>query len=914
MALFRGVRRIFRRRLFLFFVLILIGTVFLCSLEVFKYKGKLRKSGLSDPHKITQQHYKPVGKRQHQRQDGDAKDSKFYSVSDGSRKNYGEAMEDEKEEDILDKRIISDDEVSIEEERENEQNNEGNESFGEYEDDFDSVDRNNKERNKKEKDQEEDKEEELKDKEEQIEQQRREREDFGKGEEEQEEEEFEMEGEEETNEEEKVKPLEDENEELKQEQSYETKVVHEDEKYKKENTAVPDEENEYFQHNRDEEEQDETEEHKELNEQEEQDEEEEEYHMLVNQTEGLKSVQSTANYTITESEKDEESMEHDNSKEALIHKTQSYNTTNENNQENEGVPLNEIKENEDLTIEDEGDEENDGTPSNENQSREEMANTSEIAEKQTQNNIVDYKITAQEKTMITESVSNRSDENVDKEADQNITNKHTSLSHAEHFEDERNNSSEMLESPSYEELKKDDNPEVEDVNNKNVTRTNEENGDANGSDMVERSKEEDISEYSINEEENIDDRKGQEEVVTEDDPSTRTGQHDDNNGTESVTAEGNLGQDETNSTKKDERGADAAVQDKESNDENNLIEKKANRTHEEDEAAKSQSDNEMNTHGKDKEGETIEKEPEMNKVLQLPTNHGGAESAVKLNENGNMTEAREMVEDKTAINGEVEQDSFKDKNDENETSTESTEQESPEIEKNSDSDKNELEANKAEKESLEEDGIRKEKERTNGNKETHQTDTRPTDTKNLTAEPTDQKVTGSEQKESIDNEHGTRNKTRTSSVELGIGQNKNNTRNEEGKLDTEERKQINEGEARENGTGNEYKDKMRNVTEFESKNETKNEEKESKEENYEEEKENNDEENNRDKTTSEDVEGNKVEDVTESNDAGKQTSTVCDRLSGHCCCRCQGIKAECEFFKHQNLNGVFWNFVQKEKT
>lgn len=623
-------------------------------------------------------------------------DSRFYSVSDGARKNYGEAMEGENEEHISDKRIVSDDEVSIEEEKENEQNNEGDESLGEYEDDFDSVDRNNKERDREEEDLEEDKEdkEELEDKEEQTEQQGRGQEKFGKGEEEQEEEEFENEGEEETNEEEQVKPHEDESEELKQEQIYETKVVHEDEKYKKENTAVPDEENEYFPHNRDEEEQVETEEHKELNKQEKQDKQEEEgkqeqqdeqdnqeehddeeekYHMLINQTEGLESVQSTANI-ITESEKDEESMGHDKNKEASMHKTQLSKISNEDKQENEGVPLNEIKKNEDLTIQDEEDEENEGTPSNENQSREEMATTSEIAETQTQDKIVDNRITAQEKTLKTESVSNRSNENVDKGEDQNITNKHTSLRHAERFEDERKNSSKMLESPSYEEQEKEGNPEVLDVNNKNVTRTHEEKGDVYGSDMVERPTVEDISEYSRSEEEKINDRKGQEDEVTEDAPSTRTGQLDDNNGTESVTAERHLGENEINSTKKDEEGADAAIQDKESNDVNNLKEERANRTHEEDEA-KSQSDSEVNMEEKDKGGETIERGPEMNEGVQLPTSHGGRESAVKINENGNMTEA---------INGEVEQDSFKDGNDENKKSTESTEQESPEIEKVSD--------------------------------------------------------------------------------------------------------------------------------------------------------------------------------------------------------------------------------------
>ena len=45
MAFFRGVRRIFRSRLFLFFILILLATIFLCGLEVFKYKRRPRMAG-----------------------------------------------------------------------------------------------------------------------------------------------------------------------------------------------------------------------------------------------------------------------------------------------------------------------------------------------------------------------------------------------------------------------------------------------------------------------------------------------------------------------------------------------------------------------------------------------------------------------------------------------------------------------------------------------------------------------------------------------------------------------------------------------------------------------------------------------------------------------------------------------------
>ena len=45
MALFRRVHRMFRRRLCLLFVLVWIATVFLCGLEVMKFKTMLQKTG-----------------------------------------------------------------------------------------------------------------------------------------------------------------------------------------------------------------------------------------------------------------------------------------------------------------------------------------------------------------------------------------------------------------------------------------------------------------------------------------------------------------------------------------------------------------------------------------------------------------------------------------------------------------------------------------------------------------------------------------------------------------------------------------------------------------------------------------------------------------------------------------------------
>ena len=45
MALFRRLHRMFRRRLCLLFVLVWIATVFLCGLEVVKFKTMLKKTG-----------------------------------------------------------------------------------------------------------------------------------------------------------------------------------------------------------------------------------------------------------------------------------------------------------------------------------------------------------------------------------------------------------------------------------------------------------------------------------------------------------------------------------------------------------------------------------------------------------------------------------------------------------------------------------------------------------------------------------------------------------------------------------------------------------------------------------------------------------------------------------------------------
>ena len=601
-------------------------------------------------------------------------------MSDGSRKDYGEAPEDEKTEDISDKRIESDNEVSIEEEKENEQNNEGDESLGEYEDDFDPADRKDKDSFDN-KEAHEENEDELEEQEKQIEQEKsREQEELKKEEEEQEEEEFEDEGEDEIVEEKQVKPPAGDNEEFRQKQSYGTKVVHEDEKYINENTAVTDEEIEHFQHNTDEE--DEPEDHKELHEQEERDKQEEErkqeqqneqddleeqdeeiekYRKLVNLTEGLENVQSEAN-TVTRSENGAESMKYYDYKKAQMHEI-----SDEDKQDNEGVPLNEIKKNGDLTMGEE--EENEVTPSKENKSREKMVAKSEIVDRQTQNNSVDSIKTqdtfvkegqlerfaaAQEKTIKTESVSNRSIE--------------------------RKNGSEVLEGPSDDGQEKEVNTEVEDINNKNAASTEEEKSDVNGSNKAERPTGEDISVYSRNEEENTRERKEQEDEVTEEAPSTGTGAELDAKGSELATAERHVGESKINSTKKDEKRAGAAIQDIESDNVKHLKEASANKTTEAVEV-KSQNSSEMNTEEQDKRGQTTEKVPEMNQGAELPTDTVGKESAVKVNQNINVTEAREMDDDKTTTNEEVEPESFYVEDDEREKPTESSEQESHETEK-----------------------------------------------------------------------------------------------------------------------------------------------------------------------------------------------------------------------------------------
>lgn len=598
-------------------------------------------------------------------------------MCDGSRKDYREALGDKNEEDISDKQIERDNEVSIEEEKENEQNNEGDESLGEYEDDFDPADRkdndsfDNKEAHVENKD-------ELEEQEKEIEQEKgREQEEIKK--EGEEEEEFEEEGEDEIVEDEQVKLPAGDNEEFRQKQSYGTKVVHEDEN---ENTAVPDEEIEHFQHNRDEEEQDEPEDHKELDEQEERDKQEEErkqeqqneqddleeqdeevekYRKLVNKTEGSESVQSEAN-AVTRSENGAESMKYYDYKKAQMHEI-----SDEDKQENEGVPLNEIKKNEDLAM---GEEEaNKGTPSNENKSREKMVAKSEIVDRQTQNNSVDSIkrqdtfikegqlgrfAAAQEKTIKTESVSNRSIE--------------------------RKNGSEVLEGPSDDEQEKEVNTEVKDVNNKNAASTEEEKSDVNGSNKAERPTGGDISVFSRNEEENMGERKEQEDEVTEEAPSTGTGAELDAKGSELATAERHVGESKINSTKKDEKRAGAAIQDIESDNVKHLKEGSANKTNEADKV-KSQNSSEMNTEEKDKRGQTSEKVPEMNEGVELPTDNVGKESAVKVNQNINVTEAREMDDDKTTTNKEVEPESFNVEDDEREKPTESSEQKSHETEK-----------------------------------------------------------------------------------------------------------------------------------------------------------------------------------------------------------------------------------------
>ena len=208
-----------------------------------------------------------------------------------------------------------------------------------------------------------------------------------------EEEEFEKEEEEQVNEnkegEEKQPKREEQEEEkeekIQQEQNYETNLKHEqDEKYKKgygetneehkykeDETEDPDkrvdeheEKDEQVQpktqnersQNDDQGQQDEQDESEVLGEQD--DEEEENYRKLGIQSEGLKNEQrpdkQIEEKVIAQNYK--ESMKHDNNKQASISKMQSFKATDDDQEENEGVPLNNRKRNDDLTGQDEGEE------------------------------------------------------------------------------------------------------------------------------------------------------------------------------------------------------------------------------------------------------------------------------------------------------------------------------------------------------------------------------------------------------------------------------------------------------------------------------------------------------------------------------------------------------------------------------
>lgn len=609
-------------------------------------------------------------------------------------------MKDKDEDDIPDKRIENDDEVSMEEEKANEQNSDVDERVGEYEEELDSAGRKNKAINLDLSDNKEDHEEDEEELEQQaqVEQEQRQRqeefvEEETKNGDEQEEEKFEKEGEEEINKQggekqpkEREEQAEEKEEKLQQEQNYETNLTHvQDEKYKKENTAVTDEENDYFPQHRYEE-QDKAEDHKGVDEQEEQegqverekqeeqnqndeqgqqdeqdepdgleerdDEEEENYRKLVNQSEGLKNEQrqdkQSEARTITQNDK--ESIKNDNNEEAPISKTQSSKMADDDQEENEGVSLN-MEQKDELTVQDEN-EENKGKSSN----------------KQTE------RFGAPLESVIKPgSVSNGSKARDKNSVVQDIVNNTVYLPPLEERVDDKGKGSpETVVGPSYEKQDKEGNTEVQKVKIKNVTQIPQEKFDIESSHRADKPTRKDSSVYARNEEENLRDREGQDVKVTKDVPSTNIGQLESSKGTESAMAEKHLGATEITSTKKDGEGAGAAFQDKESSDVKNLREM-ANRTYGEEE--RRQNNSEMNTERKERREETAEKQPEMEERAELQTDHDRTEGDVKLKENGDTTEMSEMDEDKTSINREAGQESKATK------SSKSAEQEPGETEK-----------------------------------------------------------------------------------------------------------------------------------------------------------------------------------------------------------------------------------------
>ena len=316
-------------------------------------------------------------------------------------------MKDKDEDGVLDKRIERDDGVPMEAKKANERNGGGDENLGEYEEELDWTGRKSTKINIDTSDKNHEKDEEgleAQAREEQEQQQRHEGfiEEETKYGEEQEEEEFE---EEEINEDKQRgenqlkqrEEQEEEKEEEQEEQNYETNAMHvQDEKYRKENAETK-QENDYFPLHRYEEEDEAEDPDKGGDEQEGQvqgkkqeqrnqsdeqgkqdgqdesegveehdDNEEDNYRKLINQSEGLKSEQrqdtQREEKEITQQYK--ASMKQDNIKEVSMFRTQAFKMADDLQEENKGVPVNNMKRNDDLTVRDE-DHENRGKSSHE---------------------------------------------------------------------------------------------------------------------------------------------------------------------------------------------------------------------------------------------------------------------------------------------------------------------------------------------------------------------------------------------------------------------------------------------------------------------------------------------------------------------------------------------------------------------
>ena len=143
-------------------------------------------------------------------------------------------------------------------------------------------------------------------------------------------------------------------------------------------------------------------------------------------------------------------------------------------------------------------------------------------------------------------------------------------------------------------------------------------------------------------------RARQDDPVTKHVPSTQIAQLEGSRGTQSAMAETHLGTTKITSTKKYVEGDSATSQNKESRDTTNLREKLANRIYGEE---RGYNISEINIERKERRGETVDRNTEMEEKVKLQTDK--TEGDVELKQNGYSTEVSEMDEDKATLNKEA---------------------------------------------------------------------------------------------------------------------------------------------------------------------------------------------------------------------------------------------------------------------